>query len=107
MTMDDVLVVPVCKEVVVAEDPMLPKEELPNGADGAACSVGKSPEPTPWATPTQSQPQQLISVFGWGRRAIRQRRRRVRGKMLSVQRLQIYIVWLTESIIVDFVCKTT
>lgn len=41
-----------CNEVVVADDPMFPSDELPNGADGAACSVGKRPEPTPWATPT-------------------------------------------------------
>lgn len=44
-------VVPVCNEVVVADEPMFPKEEPPNGADGAACKVGKRPEPTPWATP--------------------------------------------------------
>lgn len=46
--------VPVCNEVVVADEPMFPKVELPNGADGAACSVGNRPEPTPWATPTQA-----------------------------------------------------
>lgn len=44
-------ILPVCNEVVVADDPIFPRDELPNGADGAACSVGKRPEPTPWATP--------------------------------------------------------
>lgn len=45
-------IIPVCKDVLVADDPILPKDELPNGADGgAACKVGKRPEPTPWATP--------------------------------------------------------
>lgn len=43
-----------CNEVVVADDPMFPSDELPKGADGAACSVGKRPEPTPWATPTHT-----------------------------------------------------
>lgn len=43
--------VPVCSEVVVAEDPKLLSEELPKGAEGGACSVGNKPEPTPWATP--------------------------------------------------------
>lgn len=38
---------PVCNDVVVAEEPMFPNDELPNGADGGACSVGNSPEPTP------------------------------------------------------------
>lgn len=56
---DDDNVLPVCNEVVVADDPILPSDELPKGAaDGAACSAGNRPEPTPWATPTHSQTQQ-------------------------------------------------
>lgn len=44
--------VPVCKDVVVAaEEPIVPSEELPNGADGGACNVGNKPEP--WATPNR------------------------------------------------------
>lgn len=54
--------VPVCKDVLVADDPIFPKDELPNGADGgAACKVGKRPEPTPWATPNSPTPI-LITV---------------------------------------------
>lgn len=46
---------PVCNEVVVADDPIFPSDELPKGADGAACNVGNRPEPTPWATPTHTK----------------------------------------------------
>lgn len=59
MMMMIIMFLPVCNEVVVADDPILPSDELPKGAaDGAACSVGNRPEPTPWATPTHSQTQQ-------------------------------------------------
>lgn len=43
-----------CNEFVVVDDPIFPSEELPKGAEGAACSVGKSPEPTACVTPTHT-----------------------------------------------------
>lgn len=58
------LVIPVCRDVVVADEPIFPKDELPNGADGgAACNVGNSPEPTPCATPN---PHRLKLVYTLG-----------------------------------------
>lgn len=38
--MRDIVSLPVCKDVVVADEPIFPNDELPNGADGgAACNV--------------------------------------------------------------------
>lgn len=45
---------PEWRDEVVAVDPKFPSEELPKAADGgAAWSAGKSPEPTPCATPAR------------------------------------------------------